>query len=216
MAFSTAVPLILIPIIQPGPGEDAATFRLVMMGFGITMGAIIFFSTFFYKEKHFQQDEKQPGFIKSFIECFKNRSFIIFEVLSFTVIYAQTGLMQGVLYYFDEIEVSATPIYLSLLGGIILGVFVWVKRRDVWGVKRCLQIWLMAFAIGCLLMLLGGRWLPPAMAGFFLVGIGFSGGMYLIPIMNGDVVDMDEHRTGLRREGMYAGINSFITKPAIS
>jgi GPH family glycoside/pentoside/hexuronide:cation symporter len=40
--------------------------------------------------------------------------------------------------------------------------------------------------------------------------------MYLIPLMNGDVVDMDEHRTGLRREGMYAGINSFITKPAIS
>jgi GPH family glycoside/pentoside/hexuronide:cation symporter len=40
--------------------------------------------------------------------------------------------------------------------------------------------------------------------------------MYLIPLMNGDVVDFDEHKTGLRREGMYAGINSFITKPAIS
>jgi GPH family glycoside/pentoside/hexuronide:cation symporter len=34
--------------------------------------------------------------------------------------------------------------------------------------------------------------------------------------MNGDVIDMDEHLTGLRREGMYAGVNSFITKPAIS
>jgi GPH family glycoside/pentoside/hexuronide:cation symporter len=52
--------------------------------------------------------------------------------------------------------------------------------------------------------------------GFFFFGIGFAGGMYLIPLMNGDVVDMDEHRTGLRREGMYAGVNSFITKPAIS
>ena len=40
--------------------------------------------------------------------------------------------------------------------------------------------------------------------------------MYLIPLMNGDVVDFDEHKTGLRREGMYAGINSLITKPAIS
>jgi len=40
--------------------------------------------------------------------------------------------------------------------------------------------------------------------------------MYLIPLMNGDVVDYDEHKTGLRREGMYAGINSLITKPAIS
>jgi len=40
--------------------------------------------------------------------------------------------------------------------------------------------------------------------------------MYLIPIMNGDVIDYDEERTGLRREGMYAGINSLVTKPAIS
>ena len=54
------------------------------------------------------------------------------------------------------------------------------------------------------------------MVRFFIFGIGFAGGMYQIPLMNGDVVDMDEQRTGLRREGMYAGVNSFITKPAIS
>ena len=34
-------------------------------------------------------------------------------------------------------------------------------------------------------------------------------------ILNGDVIDMDENRTKLRREGMYAGINSFITKQFI-
>jgi GPH family glycoside/pentoside/hexuronide:cation symporter len=66
-------------------------------------------------------------------------------------------------------------------------------------------------------MILGlGRELIPTMVGSFCFGIGFAGGMYLIPMMNGDVVDMDEHRTGLRREGMYAGVNSLITKPAIS
>jgi Na+/melibiose symporter-like transporter len=40
--------------------------------------------------------------------------------------------------------------------------------------------------------------------------------MYLIPLMNGDVIDVDEYTTGLRREGMYAGVNSFVTKPAMS
>ena len=34
--------------------------------------------------------------------------------------------------------------------------------------------------------------------------------------MNGDVIDADEYTTGLRREGMYAGVNSFVTKPAMS
>lgn len=72
------------------------------------------------------------------------------------------------------------------------------------------------FSIGCFLIVLLGHSLIPAAIGMFCFGIGFAGGMYLIPLMNGDVVDMDEHRTGLRREGMYAGVNSFITKPAIS
>lgn len=65
-------------------------------------------------------------------------------------------------------------------------------------------------------MVVGGRQLIPAILSFFLVGVGFAGGMYLIPLMNGDVIDKDEEKTGLRREGMYAGVNSFITKPAIS
>jgi GPH family glycoside/pentoside/hexuronide:cation symporter len=72
------------------------------------------------------------------------------------------------------------------------------------------------FSIGCFSVLLGGQSVVPATLGFLLFGFGFAGGMYLIPLMNGDAVDYDEHRTGLRREGMYAGINSFITKPAIS
>jgi len=72
------------------------------------------------------------------------------------------------------------------------------------------------FAIGCFSLLFGGRYIVTAALGFLLFGFGFAGGMYLIPLMNGDVVDFDEYKTGLRREGMYAGINSFITKPAIS
>jgi GPH family glycoside/pentoside/hexuronide:cation symporter len=187
-----------------------------MIGLAIVMGLVIFFSTYFYQEKHFQQDEEQFPIVKSFLECFKNVSFLIFEILSFSIIYVQTGLMQGVLYYFDELKVPGLPLYISLFCGIILGVFLWIYRRDTWGVKKCLQIWTFSFALGCLLILLFGQTLIPSAVGFLLLGIGFAGGMYLIPIMNGDVIDMDEHRTGLRREGMYAGVNSFITKPAIS
>jgi Na+/melibiose symporter-like transporter len=72
------------------------------------------------------------------------------------------------------------------------------------------------FAIGCTLLLFFGRELIPSVTAFIFVGVGFSGFMYLIPLMNGDVIDMDEHRTQLRREGMYAGVNSLVTKPAIS
>lgn len=214
--FSTAIPLILLPIIQPGPGEDAGNFKMIMIILGIVLGLIIYLSTYFYSENNYHQEEESLPFIKSVTECFKNFSFIIFEVISFTIIYSQAALMQGVLYYFDEIKVSGVPLYISLAVGIIAGVSLWLIKREKWGVKKSMRIMCLLFALGCFIMLGFGRYLVPAVISFFFVGIGFSGGMYLIPLMNGDVIDMDENKTGLRREGMYAGVNSCITKPALS
>jgi GPH family glycoside/pentoside/hexuronide:cation symporter len=218
MVFTIVVPLTIERTIKPDVGDAAgiSTFRLVMAVIGIAMGFIIFFSTFFYREKFYTQTEEQFGFVKSFKECFTNRSFVVFETISFTIIFAQTALMQGIWLYFDEISVPATPLYIALALGIVLGVLLWLNRRDPWGVKTCMRVMCLLFGLGCFSLLFFGKQVIPAAFGFFLFGIGFAGGMFLVPLMNGDVVDMDEHRTGLRREGMYAGINSFITKPAIS
>ncbi len=195
--------------IQPGPGEDPTNYRWFMIGLAAVVCLIVIASTFFYKEKHFQQEEVQPPFFTAIKESFKNVPFLIFLVSSFTIIYAQTNLLQGVAYYFDEIiKANQLPIYIGLAVGIVLGIFLWVRQRDRWGVKRCLLTWLALFSIGCFWLLIFGKIALLGMIGFFFIGIGFSGGMYLIPIMNGDVVDYDEERTGLRREGMYAGINS--------
>jgi GPH family glycoside/pentoside/hexuronide:cation symporter len=215
-AISTAAPLILLPIIQPGPGDDPTSFRLTMGILAVAMTGVIFASTWFYNEKHYLQDEESYGMIKSILECFANKAFLIFLVVSFTVIYVQTDLMMGVLYYFDEIAVPALPIYLALGVGVITGVLIFVLKREQLGLKRSLLIWLAAFAIGCVTMVSLGKSVIPAVIGFFFIGIGFAGGMYLIPLMNGDVIDFDETRTGKRREGMYAGINSLVTKPSIS
>lgn len=214
--FPLAVPLVLWGIIKPEPGSSAFTFQWIMTGFGILMAALIFVSTFFYHEKHFQQAEKQLPFLQSLKECFKNRSFLVFEVISFTVIYVQTSLMLGLNYYLSEFSVPAVPLYAALGVGIVGGIFFFVNFREKLGVKRATMLMAAVFSIGCFIILILGRTLIPSILGFFCFGIGFAGGMYLIPLMNGDVVDMDEHRTGLRREGMYAGVNSFITKPAIS
>jgi glycoside/pentoside/hexuronide:cation symporter, GPH family len=214
--FPLAVPLAVIPFIQPGPGEDATMFQGVMVGLGLAMGAVILVSTFFYREKHFQQAQQQFAFGKSLVECFRNLSFVLFEVISFTIIYVQTALMQGVLYYFDEFDVPPIPLYAALAVGIVAGLVLFLRKRETWGVKTSVRLMALIFCLGCFTVLLLGRSLLPTMIGFFTFGIGFAGGMYLIPLMNGDVVDMDEERTGLRREGMYAGVNSFITKPAIS
>ncbi len=218
MVFTIVVPVAVEGTIKPEVGDLAGIsfFRRFMILFAIGMGLLIYFSTFFYQEKHYTQEDEQPGFFSALFQCFRNRSFVIFEVISFTIIFVQTSLMQGLWYYFDEIDVARTPLYIALAVGIIGGVFLWINRREPWGVKLSTRLFSLAFAVGCFIIVIFGKSVIPATLGFFLFGIGFAGGMYLIPMMNGDVVDMDEHRTGLRREGMYAGVNSFITKPAIS
>ena len=216
MLIPLAIPLILIPIIKPKPGSDPTFFQTVMTLFGIVSGLLIFISTYFYEEKGYTTEEKQPPFFTALIESFKNKAFLVFLVISFTIIYIQTALMTGVLYFFDNVDVPALPLYISLAVGIIFGIFLWILKLKSWRVKKSLIIMSFLFALGCLLLLLQFRNVMVTSIAFFLFGIGFSGGMYLIPIINGEVIDFDEKRTGLRREGMYAGINSFITKPAIS
>ena len=211
-----AVPLVVFPLIKPEVGSDPTKFQLIMAGIGILAFVIIFTSTFFYKEKVTTESDKNENIFKAVIDCFKNRSFVVFEVLSFTVVFIQTILMQGVIYYFDEFDLPMPVAYGALGLGAVLGVILWANKVRTWGVKKCVFIMCVIFACGSAAMAIFGKISVIAVLGFFTAGMGFAGGMYLVPLMNGDVIDYDESITGLRHEGMYAGVNSLITKPAIS
>lgn len=213
---SIAAPLILMPKLKPQAGEDAALFRTVMACIGAAAALVIFASTFFYREKNYMKQE-QPSMLKSIAQCLRNRSFLAFEVLSFSVIFIQTILMTGVIYYFDAF--TSCPMILcygAMLAGVLAGMVFFstqLKRREV---RDMTFLMCAVFGAGCLAMVFLGSVPAASAVCFFCVGIGFAGGMYLVPMMNGDIIDFDETVTGRRSEGMYAGINSLITKPAIS
>jgi GPH family glycoside/pentoside/hexuronide:cation symporter len=189
---------------------------MVMIIFGVFVAIFVFISTYFYEEKQYVKEEEQIPFFKAFKATFKNKSFLVYEIISFSLIFVQTALFMGVIYYFNELEVSMLYTFLMLFIGIIVGLGLFIMKHESWGIKKCMTIMLGIFSFSCFLILFTGRFLIPVMIGFLGIGVGFSGGMFLIPLMNGDVIDKDEEMTGLRREGMYAGVNSFITKPAIS
>jgi len=176
----------------------------------------MFFSTFFYKEKGYTKEEEQYPLIQSIVTCFKNKNFLAFETISFSVTYIQTLLMMGLSYYFTAFNINMMFCYGAMFIGIIFGIWLWMKPGSKWGVKKSVVIMCLIFGIGLAVMMALGNYQIAGIIGFLASGIGFAGGMYLIPLMNGDVVDYDEHLSGLRREGMYAGVNSFVCKPAIS
>lgn len=214
--IALAVPLFLLAELQNILNGSLLIYQLIMTGIGVLAGVIVFFSTFFYKENGYVKQEKQPPFLKSLGICFKNKSFIIFEIISFSITYIQTALMMGLSYYFDAFAINYLWCYVALFLGIAGGMFMFSKFGNKWGIKNSIVIMCLIFGSGMLLLMLLGQYLFAGIVGFLCAGIGFTGGMYMIPLMNGDVIDFDEHVSGLRREGMYAGVNSFICKPSIS
>lgn len=211
-----AVPLFLLAELENILNQSLQTYQLLMTGIGVFAGIIIFTSTFFYKENGYAKEEEQYPFFESMKVCFKNRSFIIFEIISFSITYIQTALMMGLSYYFEAFSINFLWCYLAMFAGIVAGMALFTHSAGKWGIKKSIVFMCIVFGSGMLVLLLLGQFLVAGVFGFFCAGIGFTGGMYMIPLMNGDVIDYDEHISGLRREGMYAGVNSFICKPAIS
>lgn len=213
---SLAVPLVLLAELEKILNQSLQTYQLLMTGIGIVAGVVVFLSTFFYKENGYAKEEEQYPFFESMKICFKNKSFLVFEIISFSITYIQTALMLGLSYYFEAFSINFLWCYLAMFAGIVAGMTIFMKSVVNWGVKKSIVFMCVVFGGGMLVLLLLGQFLAAGVFGFFCAGIGFAGGMYMIPLMNGDVIDFDEHISGLRREGMYAGVNSFICKPAIS
>ena len=211
-----SVPLVLLAQLEGILNRSLKQFQLTMTIIGVAAGVIMFLSTFFYKENSYVKEEEQYPFFKSVATCFKNKNFIVFETISFSVTYIQTALMMGLSYYFGSCNVNYLYSYIAMFGGIVTGIILWMKPGAKWGVKRCIVIMCSVFCLALLCLLALGQYTLGSILGFFGAGIGFAGGTYLVPMMNGDVIDYDEHLSGLRREGMYAGVNSLICKPAIS
>ena len=216
LLVALAVPLVLLAELENLLGSSPEAFRRLMLVIGAAAGAIMFFSTFFYRENGYTKEEEQYPFFRSLVTCLKNRSFLVFESISFSVTFIQTALMIGLSYYFDAFGINYLFCYGAMFLGILFGIWLWMKPGSVWKVKKSIILMCLIFGGTLLVMLVLGRYTAAGIVGFFGAGIGFAGGMYEVPLMFGDVMDYDEKLCGLRREGMYAGVNSLICKPAIS
>ena len=206
----------------------ADIFPLIMAAMGLICGAIVFVSTFFYKENGYTKDEEQPKFWEGLKLCLKNKSFLLFEVISWTVLFAQNGLMVGLTYvsgmWADGSAAAAANgwigglsipvLYGALAVGVVIGILLFNFTREKWGLRTDMLIMTAVMGVGCLLGAFLGQYFYVCVVTFLCCGVGLAGGLYLVPMVNGDVMDKDEADNGVRREGVYAGINSLITKPA--
>ncbi|MGO4884484.1 MAG: MFS transporter, partial [Bryobacteraceae bacterium] len=200
------------------------------MAFGALMtiaGLISFFGTLKHRTSGVAATSEAPSFLSAFRISMQNAEFRRLWGSSTTFFLAVVLNASVAIQYFtwyakigDGGKVS--DIQTSLYIGALLGVFAWmVLGRRVEKRTSCMLAVTGAAAILLMSTLLIGEGTLfgtghalPLIVGSLIAGVFVSAVWVIPPSMVADVADIDELKTGLRREGIYFGIANFGEKIA--
>jgi GPH family glycoside/pentoside/hexuronide:cation symporter len=185
----------------------------IILGFVMALTALItFFST---KEQAVTEKLPREKFLKTYLDVFKNRPYVIL-IIVYALNIVGLNFLQGILVYYtkyiymrEDITALAMLILLSVTI-VCIPVSVIVSKKI--GKKKTYQICFAVLASACLIIFFAGHLLG---VNFFLgfmvyagIGLGFG---YAIPYsMVPDAIDFD--KAGTRREGSFYGMWTLVSK----
>lgn len=189
-----------------------------VLGVIVLIGLLILLKWGIKEKKEFKADaKKMPSFFKSMKYCLKNKSFLFYVVAGLMTWYV-FGLLPVIVPFYGTyvLGIEAQSILLSILLLVaflmaVPGIFIWKRIGLRIGVKKGWIISLVLWA-GALAPF---YFIADFIAGIItmvFVGLGLAGSLYYIDIIISDIIDEDELKTGVRREGGYYGINALIIR----
>ena len=192
------------------------SLQLSMVAVGFICAFLIILASYKIKErKEFSAVDSPLKLWPSLKYTLTSKSFLIFVAMNFMstmMVSMSTGAMFYLADYVTQTSVVVLMAYLFIplaLGVPITGLLV--KR---FGAVKSQQLYLVISGLGlCAMTILPVSFIPVSIA---LAGLGLSGTQTLTYLLLGQVIDEDEVRTGVRREGAFYGANALITKPAES
>ncbi|MBD3213144.1 MAG: MFS transporter, partial [Candidatus Lokiarchaeota archaeon] len=220
LIFAFIFPTLFIPKLTESKYLSNYGFTSILIAVVIAIGFIIFLIIGVREREEFSQDSKiAPTFFKSLKYSLKNKAFRTYII---------AGLAN---WYIWQLLPTIVPLYgefvlnigegESILLGLLLGtsfisaaffMFFWRWLIIKTGIlKKGFMISMTAF-IFTLIPLMFISNLIIAFICFFLIGIGMSGSFMFIDLIIPAIIDYDEMKTGIRREGGYFGINAFIVR----
>ncbi|MHA1111282.1 MAG: MFS transporter [Promethearchaeota archaeon] len=228
----------LAPTIAEGatPAEEAAARAAIMPDYWITggvvavlviIGGFVFFK-YGMKEDPIEVTQKSadPGIFHSLKMTFKNKAFILFIVANLfnwfvfklltTVIPLYGQFVLGI----DEESFMLTFMLLAafLSAAAFFPLMRWlgnkIGMRNAFILGEC--VWIVAL-IPFAFFQDGGSWLGLshniwAIIFMALNGVGLASAMYFVDIIMGNIIDEDEIKNGVRREGAFYGVNALINR----
>ncbi len=201
---------------KAGATPSLAPLQVSMIVIAVVSATLIILTTLKVKERpEFYLGDKPLKLGQSIKYTFTSRAFLILVAQNFMSILMQALLLGAIFYVADYVlQMSAILLIACLFIPLIIGVplTTWIRRRL--GVVGAQQLLLVIAGVALLLIMVVPTSLIPlclAVAGF-----GLAGPQTLTNVLFAQVVDEDELRTGVRREGAFFGVNALLTKPAQS
>lgn len=196
--------------------SNMLSLQMALVAIALIAAFLIILTTLHVKErKEFSAVDKPLNLWASLKYTLTGKSFLIFVAMNFMGTFMMSMSMGAIYYMADYVTQSSATIMMAyIFVPMALGVPLtrYVNRKL--GVNHSQQLYLLISGIGlCSLAVLPETLIP---LGLLITGLGMSGMQTVTYLLLGQVIDEDEVRTGVRREGAFYGANALITKPAQS
>ncbi|MBD3230757.1 MAG: MFS transporter [Candidatus Lokiarchaeota archaeon] len=189
---------------------------------------VIFIKWGLKERAEFKEDPaKNPGFLKSLKICLTNKSFLIYVLANLGNWYVY-GLIptiillygQWVIFYpwysgETDIFMSIGLLFAFIVGGILQPL--WKKIGLKLGNRKGAMIGFAAWGAAFIPFLFVGRGWPFYFLSLILMvfaGVGIGASLYFKDLLMSEIIDEDEVKSGVRREGTYYGVNALIIRLA--
>ena len=216
----TIVALILAITFTKDIAERIGWGRMGMLFGGITALAFLISLLGSREDPKRTADEPPVPFMQALTYTFTNPSFLWFVFMNLMVEFTLLVLPAVVPLYAKYVLGVSEGLQQGLLSGAAFltaipsfALWAWAAKR--WETRTTVMAAMVAFAALLLPLLFVQRYLH-AIITTATLGVGLAGLLMLRDIMLADVIDEDSLVAGVRREGMYFGINGFIIRLAFA
>lgn len=193
-----------------------ATMGIILAG---VTAAGLYLSLLGSRERPESRQGEGLSLIPALKATFVNRSFVTMVLTSlfaqFTFVVLPAAMPLYAKYVLGIADSEMTLIFLAIFGVALVGFFVWSRIVTRIGPREAFRYGLVLFSLGLVPFLVIKNLTSTLIAAAFL-GVGLASLMMVIDILISDVVDEDELKTGVRREGMYFGVHGFVIRLGIA
>ena len=216
----TILALILAIVLTKDIAERLGWARMGLLFGSITALAFLISLLGSHEAPARRGDEPTVPFIQALRYTFSNRSFLWFVFMNLMVEFTLLVLPAVVPLYAKYVLGVTEGLQQGLLSGAAFltaipsfALWAWAAKR--WETRTTVMAAMVAFAALLLPLLFVQRY-THAIITTASLGLGLAGLLMLRDIMLADVIDEDSLIAGVRREGMYFGMNGFIIRLAFA